>query len=281
MAETLYKATWTLVNAFEAVFKPQFQVKGLKQAGRHPTLFVPNHFIRTETVIIPYVLYKDTKKIHRSLADKRFFTGVLGDFLKGIGTISTAQPQRNRIIISDLITGKNNWVIYPEGLMVKNKAVIDERGNLLIQSPARTGPPRTGSAVLALKAELIRQGLKKQLLKKTSFATDQLHKYNLHPHELSALSLQITPVNITYYPLRPSQNRLSNLLEKVLDNVSARAKEEIKIESQLLFNSNIHITFCKPLDMEKYTKFWVGLLRFFPWSGDKKIISLSGFCTAP
>ncbi len=265
MTSGLYKTTGALLTAFETVFRSKFRLRNLDNVTNHPTLFVPNHFIRLETFIVPYVLYKHTKKTPRSLGDKVLFSGLLGRFLTKLGSISTDQPNRNRIIIADLLKGELDWVIYPEGLMVKSKSVVDEKGNLVIQTPKGNDVPKTGSAVLALKTELLKRGLKKQFLKKSPFFNQMMKKYDIYPHQINPLSLQINPVNITYYPLRPGESRVSRVLEKVFDDLPNQIKEEIKVESQLIFHSDVDITFSKPIDIYKLVKPWVIFFSAVPF----------------
>ena len=268
---TATKATKVLINAFEAIFKPKLYLKKVEETATHPTLFVPNHFTRVETIVFPYVLYKHSQKVPRSLADASLFVGQVGDFLKNVGAVSTKQTDRNRIIIANLMTGEHNWVIYPEGSMVKSKSVVDDRGHLLIQSLDKFGPPKTGSAVLALEAELTKESLKRQLLKKSHLSHEYFNQYQVHPHELSPISLKISPVNITYYPLRPGENRIGSILEKAFSELPQKLSEEIKVESQLLLNADIHITVGHSIDIYRYTQFLSKALGFIPLSENKKI----------
>ncbi|MDD5212278.1 MAG: hypothetical protein PHV62_07670, partial [Sulfuricurvum sp.] len=88
-----------------------------------PTLFCANHFTRVETFLIPSFLYQKLNIKVRSLADAGLFQPKLKEYLESLGTISTKDVNRDTIIISDLIKGQNNWLIYPEGCMLKNKKV--------------------------------------------------------------------------------------------------------------------------------------------------------------
>ena len=270
MTGNIYKTTGALITAFENIFRSKFQIRNLGNVTNHPTLFVPNHFIRLETFIIPYVLYKHTQKTPRSLGDKSLFTGILGRFLTALGSISTAQVNRNRIIISDLLKGQLDWVIYPEGFMVKSKSVIDKKGYLIIQTPKGNDVPKTGSAVLALKTEIIKWGLKKHLLKKKTFLNQVKNKYDVYPHQINHISLKINPVNITYYPLRPGENKISRVFEKIFNDIPEHIKEEIKVESQLIFKSDVDITFAEPIDVYKIVKPWLNLFNILPLSMEKK-----------
>ena len=88
-----------------------------------PVLFVANHFTRFETFVVPHMLYEKYDRTSRSLADDSVFVGMLGKYMNWLGTISNKRKDRDCIIVEDLLSGKADWVIYPEGYMVKNKKI--------------------------------------------------------------------------------------------------------------------------------------------------------------
>ena len=146
-----------LLNTVDNIFKFDINVKGLENLPDGPCLFVPNHFTRAETVVVPYVLHKYRNgKYVRSLADSEFFEGKLGVLLNHIGALSVGDENRDKIIISDLMKDDADWVIYPEGSMIKNKRIATEGGELNIKSPYWQGSMRSGAIILAMKAELAR-----------------------------------------------------------------------------------------------------------------------------
>ena len=77
---------------------------------------------------MPYIIYSHTDMEVRSLADHSIFVGYFGKFLNKVGTLSTMHESRDDIILGDLMTGRKNWMIYPEGAMVKNKKIIKNGG---------------------------------------------------------------------------------------------------------------------------------------------------------
>ena len=247
--------TSLVMNILEKILGTKFSVSGIENLTNQPTMFVANHFTRSETFFVPYIIYKATKKQSRTLADHRLYTGILGKFLTSVGTISTKNENRDNIIIGDLIKGESNWIIYPEGSMVKNKHII--RKNLFISNtPTRTGPVRTGSAVLALKSQLIRHDIidayKKNdlaLLKELSDNFDVQYHQNLNH-----LQTQIVPLNITYYPIRPGKNKIQSIANRLIKRIPPQIAEELEIEGNILMGSEINIHFSKPIDLAKYVK---------------------------
>ena len=159
MPTKTFKYTSYIVSIIEKLAGSNFSVTGLENIPKNsPTMFVANHFTRSETFFVPYLIHKYTGRQIRSLASSYLFSGFFGRFLKRIGGISTKDPDRNKIIISDLINNDHDWLIYPEGGMVKNKNITKD-GFYISQIDNRTGPVRTGSAVLAIKSQLYRKDI--------------------------------------------------------------------------------------------------------------------------
>ena len=90
------------------------------------------------------------------MANHRLFYGILDKYLRSCAVMPTNEPGRNDTIVGELMTGKIDWVIYPEGGLVKSKRVV-EGNRLMLDLPHRTGPPRTGGAVMALSAEIYKR----------------------------------------------------------------------------------------------------------------------------
>ena len=100
-----------------------------------PIMFVANHFTRFETFVVPHMLYHQHKRSSRSLADDGVFVGYLGKFMHWVGTISNKNKDRDCIIVEGLLSGEDDWVIYPEGYMVKNKKISFMEGEFCTHSP--------------------------------------------------------------------------------------------------------------------------------------------------
>ena len=218
-----------------------------------PTLFVANHFTRFETFVMPYIIYSHTDMEVRSLADHSIFIGYLGKFLNKVGTLSTNDEHRNEIILGDLMTGRKNWVIYPEGAMVKNKKII-RNGEFVLDFFDGKDTMHTGAAVLAMQSELIKQEYKQAQHDGDIMKVAQMReKYFMKADERSSYrNTVVVPVNITYTPMRTGLNPLMSLGDKFVEKIDERIKEELEIEGNILLNSEIHIRFDEPIDMGEY-----------------------------
>ncbi len=247
-------STKLVIDFLRKLFKTRLHVTGVNNIPDGPILFVANHFTRFETAIIPYLISKETGKTPRSLADDIVFVRELGDFLRKIGTISTGNPKRNEIILSDLMTGSKNWLIYPEGIMVKNKKISQQK-NYKIFTPKRKGLVHTGAAVLALKAELLKREYESaKKLRRTKHIKDLEKNYCFSPKQVAEKSLSIVPISISYFPIFPKDNFLKKVLSKVFTPSLDRYIEEIDIESSMLTNSDINVHFSAPINVKDFIK---------------------------
>jgi esterase/lipase/1-acyl-sn-glycerol-3-phosphate acyltransferase len=252
----LFKSTNFILGILDKIFKSNFHATGIENIPPNPTIFVANHFTRAETFIVPYVLYKHAKRRVRSLADNNVFVGKLGEYLHKMETISTTDPKRNHIILSDLITGRRDWLIYPEGIMVKDKKITKMQNYVINSFPKGKKKVFTGSAVLALKTAL----LKRQYLN----ARDENNKKKLaeleeeftipQGYDISVMDTMIVPINITYYPVRPGHNKIEKALNRFFKKATPRIREELEIEGNILLNSDVIVNFGKPINVPEYIK---------------------------
>jgi esterase/lipase/1-acyl-sn-glycerol-3-phosphate acyltransferase len=216
-----------------------------------PVLFLANHFTRFETLAIPYVLFSKHNRIARSLADDTVFVGWLGEYLRLAGSVSTKNEARDCIIVDDFLSGNADWIIYPEGHMVKNKQITFDNGEFCIHTAMRQGPVYTGAAMLALKSEVMRQKVKEA-------DDDEKIKRFCSIHHIDRakinedVTLNIVPLSITYYPIRPGKNKFLLWLDRRFNLRGTRLFEELEIEINLLMGANMHLHFGKPISAEKY-----------------------------
>ena len=68
------------------------------------------------------------------------------------------------------------------------------------------------------------------------------------------VTLNIVPLSITYYPIRPGKNKVLLWLDKRFNLRGTRLFEELEIEINLLMDANMHLHFGKPISAEKYIK---------------------------
>jgi esterase/lipase/1-acyl-sn-glycerol-3-phosphate acyltransferase len=219
-------------------------------------IFVVNHFTRLETLLLPYVIHKHTGKEVWGLAAAQLFKGRIGKFLRSTGTVSTSDPDRDRIIVRSLLTGEHPWMIFPEGSMIKDKKVIDHTGKFSIYSNGTRRPPHTGAAVLALRAEFYRHKL--SCLDARSGGDEGLARALEHfalPPGADVLSKRtvIIPVNITYFPIRARDNFLLRTARRFAKDLGTRAAEELSVEGTVLSeDTDIDITLGEPIDVREY-----------------------------
>ena len=198
-------------------------------------------------------MFSRYKRIARSLADDTFFVGWLGEYLRLAGSISTKNTAKNCIIVGDFLTGRADWIIYPEGHMVKNKRISFDKGEFCIHTVVRNGPVYTGGAVLALKSEIKRHRAKEKAAgeKVPLFCPrHDLERTKIHADD----GLNIVPLSITYYPIRPGENKLLLWLDRRFNLRGTRLFEELEIEINLLMGANMNLHFGSPMPTKKYVE---------------------------
>ena len=255
MEDKIYKLSQFALGIVEKFMANSITFSGEENLDKNfPTLFVANHFTRVETFLLPYVLYKKLGFKVRSLADHSIFTSLTNDYLDAVGTISTKDKDRNEKILGDLLTAREDWLIYPEGSMIKSKKVLFSEDTFLVEDEEGLQKIFTGSAVLALKSELeksryfeavnrcdvksIREFKKKYFIEKKE--------------ELSYSNTHIVPVNISYTPIRAGKNTISSFAHKYIKSGVESLNEEIEIESNILLDSQVHVHFSKPIDVKSF-----------------------------
>jgi esterase/lipase/1-acyl-sn-glycerol-3-phosphate acyltransferase len=218
-------------------------------------LYVVNHFTRLETMLLPYVFNKHTGKEVWSMGAADLFTGRIGKYLRTMGTVSTKDPDRDKVIVNSLLRGIHPWIIFPEGQMIKDKKVIDPAGTFSVYNRGSRRPPHRGAAVLALRAEIYRhhmrclrdQGREEELSRAQE-------RFDIESTEdVLAKRTVVVPVNITYFPIRGRDNALLKLARSFGKDLSDRAMEELSVEGTILSkDTDIDITVGEPIDVLDY-----------------------------
>ncbi len=243
-----YLATGQAIRFASWLSAANIILHGAENIPRGSIIFVINHFTRIETVLVPVQIYDLTKVPVWSLADYRLFEGALATYFDSIGMVSTKDPHRDLLIAKTLLTGEANWIIYPEGHMVKDKAIV-ERARFMISSAGGKRPPHTGAAVMALRTEFYRQRLQRLSESNPGEARrlmDLLQIDSLEP--VVNRTTWIVPVNITYYPLRAHDNALSRLAALMVKEIPERVHEELMTEGAMLLSGvDIDIRFGAPI----------------------------------
>lgn len=216
---------------------------------------VINHFTRLETLLLPYYLNKHTGLEFWSLAASELFKGRLAGYLNALYAVSTKDPDRDKFIVHSLLSGKNPWIIFPEGGMIKDKKVVDSEGFYQIWSGGVRRAPHSGAAVLGLRAEFYRHKL--ECLDSNPEQGDMapiLEHFGLESIE-QALNRRtvIIPVNVTYFPIRSRENVFLRIAQALNKELSERAVEELSLEGTVLAeDTDIDITLGEPIDVASY-----------------------------
>ncbi|MEI7816083.1 MAG: alpha/beta fold hydrolase [Desulfuromonadales bacterium] len=236
MNYSAYLATGQMISLMESFSRIKVVTHGQESIPDGSIIFVVNHFTRIETLLLPYHIYASTKVPVWSLADHSFFEGPLGGFLEKIGVVSTKNPDRDHLIVKSLLTGEANWIIFPEGRMVKDKEAVSGPSFLGLHSGGRR-PAHTGAATLALRTEFYRKRLNHLLTENPAEAARLQAMFQVEDLEPVLIrKTWIVPINLTYYPLRARENVLSTLANRYSTNISERLREELLTEGTMFFD---------------------------------------------
>jgi esterase/lipase/1-acyl-sn-glycerol-3-phosphate acyltransferase len=247
-----YRMTSLAIKAIANLSKANISHYGEENIPEGSNIFVINHFTRLETFLMPYVIFRLTGIPVWSLASFELFKGAFGTYLEKVGAVSTKNPNRDRLIVKTLLTGEANWIIFPEGSMIKNKKII-EKGHFMVSVAGGKHPPHTGAATLGLRAEFYRQRLRELAVENSTEVDYLLEQFQIEDLEpVINGKTHIVPVNLTYYPIRARENILSSLAVHLVDDLPERIIEEIMTEgSMLLSGVDIDIRFGKPIEIKE------------------------------
>ncbi len=249
-----YRTTSLALKVLTAFSRARINLHNSEDLPAGGTIFVINHFTRLETLLLPYHISKLLDKPVWSLASDEFFSGLTGRYLDQVGAVSVKDPERDNLIIKSLLNENAAWIIFPEGLMVKNRKVV-EHGNFMIAGDEGWHPPHTGAAALALRAEILRQRWAALKDSDPESVNDLLAGFDLSATVETIESINIVPVNVTYYPLRPADKLLRGFSSLIEEMVPKRVLEEMLVEGSMLLDGvDIDIRFGKPLSLEPFVK---------------------------
>ena len=253
MNRSAYLTTSLAIKLFSRLSKADIVVHGKENIPTGPTIFVMNHFTRVETFLLPYYIFSLTGKPAWSLAASSLFKGGMEKFFDLVGVVSTSDPKRDELIVKSLLTGEANWIIFPEGSMVKTKKTV-AGGKYMIASSGGMHEPHTGAAALALRTELYRTHFHETVRKNPLRLQGMLDVLELDsPEEILLERTAIQPVNLTYYPIRAAENIASNIASRIVKDIPERMVEEIMTEGTMLLSGvDLDIRFGKPIEMYDY-----------------------------
>lgn len=265
ISNSLVKTIEITLDAIFAASGTDIRLHGIESVPDNPVLYVINHFTRMETFLMPYIIKKNIEKFPVSLADKSLFSGKMGDFMDRVGALSTADPNRDSILVSSLLTDSHPVIIFPEGQMIKDKKIV-EKGKYMVYNTGIRRPPHTGAARIAMRAQLIREKIRYFRERGNDSAIDQYaQQFGFDRADLDVIVARetyIVPVNITYYPIRARDNAINKLANRFINYISDRVEEEIQVEGAMVIDGvDIDINFGTPLSVKNYLHKSAGLKK--------------------
>lgn len=220
-------------------------------------IFLFNHFSRFETFIPQFLIYEQTGAYSCAIASGEFFheDNVLSRYLKHVGVFPHNHERLFALLAGQILRGRKA-IIFPEGGMVKDRRVIDKHGHYSIYSRV-TGNRRklhTGPAVLCQGVETFKAAIR-YAHSQNDVALLRQWKGVLQIDSIDQLiavankPTLIVPANITFYPIRSSENLLFKGVELFSGGLSLRQSEELLIEGNIMLkNTDMDIRMGTPID---------------------------------
>lgn len=214
--------------------------EGQLEAGQ---IFLFNHFARFETFIPQYLIYQQTGAYSRSIAAADLFAAddAFASYLMKVGAVPNNYPRLLPFLAEEIMRGRK-VIVFPEGGLVKDRQVLDHRGRYSIysNSAARRRKHHAGAAVLALVLDAFKSAIQSFAAAGDTSALEHWTR-QLRLASVDALlaaarrpTLMI-PANITFYPIRVSDNVLRKGVELFSKSLSESFSEELRIEGNILF----------------------------------------------
>ncbi len=252
----LYNRSVKLFNAVKNMLSVKLDLHAEPQV-LDGDIFLFNHFSRFETFIPQFLIYEKTGAYSCAIASGEFFNEdtVLSRYLQQVGVFPHDHERLFALLAGQILRGRK-VIIFPEGGMVKDRRVIDKRGHYSIYSRV-TGNRRklhTGPAVLGQGVETFKAAIRLAhsqndvaLLRqwKDALQIDSVDQLIAVAHKPTLM----VPANITFYPIRSSENLLFKSVELFSDSLSLRQSEELLIEGNIMLkNTDMDIRMGTPVD---------------------------------
>ncbi len=257
---------------FRGLLGINVKVHGDEDLLRSGEIFVFNHFARVETFIPQYFIYQASGAYCRAIAASYLFRrdDVFSRFLRRVGAVPHDHPFVLPFLAREILRGRK-VIIFPEGGMVKDRRVVDEKGRYSFYSRSARARRKghTGAARLALAVELFRMRVR---LARERGEQQRLEQWatELGLEDVEALlesagrPTQIVPANITFYPIYLRDNFLRRGVELIRGELSPRANEELLIEGNLLLrDTDMDIRLAPPVCPVEDASWWQR--RFYGW----------------
>ena len=265
ISEQACALTVRVLSALRSRLSVNICLRGRKELLDQGQIFLFNHFARFETFIPQYLMFEETGAYCRSIASREFFAkdDVFSNYLMGLGAVPNDYPRVLPFLAEEILRGRK-VIIFPEGGMVKDRRVMDEAGAYSIYSSTARERRKhhTGAAVLALTLEAFKAGIL-EIHKGGDAETLRRWAGALKLDGADALLAAarrpslVVPANITFYPIRVSDNILHKGVEFFAKGLGEQFSEELLIEGNILLkNTDMDIRLGDAEDPGKAFHWW-------------------------
>ena len=212
---------------------------GQLEAGE---IFLFNHFARFETFIPNYIIHQETGAYCRSVASAEFFgeDSAFGRYLMSLGTVPNNYRRLLPFLAEEILKGRK-VIVFPEGGMVKDRRVIGRSGEFSVfsRSAQERRKHHAGAAVLALTLDAFKSGILENYRVGNIRQLERwTKKLNLDSIDALLAAVRrptlVMPSNITFYPIRVTDNTLRRGAELFAKGMNPQLSEELLIEGNLL-----------------------------------------------
>ena len=260
-----YEWTARAIGAVGRILPLHIHLHGDESLLETGEIFLFNHFARFETFIPQYLIFRRTGAQCRSVAAGELFRGAdaVSRYLRRVGAVPSDWDGLLAFLAAEVLRGRK-VLVFPEGGMVKDRRILDAAGRYRVysRSARERRKHHTGAAVLGLVVEAFKGAVRR--------AGDRGDGERLAAWA-AALGLddargllararaptRIVPGNITFYPIRISENLLRRGAELLAKGLRPRIREELLIEGNLLLrDTDMDIRLADPLDVGEFLPWW-------------------------
>lgn len=260
-----YEWTVRLFSRLRKVLGINIKLHGDPALLAQGEIFLFNHFARIETFLPHYLIYQETGAFCRCIATKTIFKGneAFRKYLCRVGVIPNDHEELLPTLVAEIMCGRK-VVIFPEGGMIKNRRVLDDKGKFSIYSRKVDAYRKhhVGAAVLANAVDTfklaVRTAEKSQDWERIDSWVEMLNLKNREHLLFSARrTTKIIPGNITFYPLNTGDNFLHKGAGLFNSEISQKANEELIIETNLLLkNTDMDMRLGSPVCLAACRPWW-------------------------
>jgi esterase/lipase len=262
--EKIYDWSINIIRSVIKVLKVKVKLHADQQA-LNGDIILCNHFSRFETLIPQFLIYEETGAYCCAIASGEFFKddSILTGYLNSVGVIPHDHQNLFSNLARQIFLGRK-VIIFPEGGMVKDRRVLDHQGNYSIFSriSGERRKQHTGAAVLAQGVEVfkaaVRNAYSNKEYDKLMHWKEQLKLDSLDQLLTTALKpTLIVPSNITFYPIRSSENLLLKGVELFADGLTKRQTEELLVEGNIMLkDTDLDLHLGSPVDPYEIWHWW-------------------------